>query len=115
MAAAVANARFGQSILAESAGIEFGAGLPAAAPAIEVMRERGLDLSAHSSKDIEQLNLEDYDAVVAMSQSIARKLAHLSPRPVVVWDITDPYGCTLDTYRATADAIEHTLMRLAIQ
>ena len=109
MAAAFARAK---KAAADSAGIECGSGLPAAANAVTVMRERGLDLSSHRSKDVDQLNVAEFDVVVAMSSSIARSLAPFAPRRLVTWNVDDPYGGSLERYRSAADTIERQLNEL---
>lgn len=106
MAEALARAK---KMAADSAGIDCGGGLPAAANAVTVMRERGLDLSSHRSKDIDQLNIAEFDMVVAMSPSIARSLAPLAVRQLVTWNVDDPYGGSLEVYRMAADIIERHL------
>jgi protein-tyrosine-phosphatase len=106
MAAALARAH---GLTADSAGIDCGGGLPAATNAVNAMRERGLDLSGHRSKDVDELDLSEFDTVVAMSPAIARSVASLQPRRVITWDIADPYGGSIERYRNTANEIERKL------
>jgi protein-tyrosine-phosphatase len=109
MAAELARAK---TLSADSAGLECGNGLPAAANAVTVMHERGLDLSMHRSKDVDQVDLGDFDVVVALTPSISKSLARLGPARLVTWNVEDPYGCSVDRYREVADEIERHLIKL---
>ena len=109
MAAALAAARLGSSAVVRSAGVECGSGLRAARNAVEVMAERGLDISNHNSIDVEDLDIKEFDIVVAMSPAVARRLARLNPKRLEAWTVTDPYGGDILTYRAAAEAIDAAL------
>lgn len=114
MAAAMAQDMLGAPIAAESAGLN-----PlhdaATAEAVEVMRERGLDLTGHRSRDVHELDLEPFDLVVALTPAIAARMPHMDgPERLVVWDIDDPYGGDLAVYRSCASAIEDQLRTLPI-
>jgi protein-tyrosine-phosphatase len=109
MAAALAAAKLGSAAVVRSAGVECGSGLPAARNAVKVMSERGLDISNHSSIDVEDLDMNEFDIVVAMSPEVARRLARLNPKRLDEWSVTDPYGGDIATYRAAADAIDTAL------
>jgi len=112
MAAAAAAARLGSSVTVRSAGIECDEGLPAAGFAVQVMQERGIDLSKHESTDVADLSLQEFDLVVALDPSVGRQLARFGLKRLEEWDIEDPYGGTVETYRATANAIERALSTL---
>jgi protein-tyrosine-phosphatase len=112
MAAAIAATRLGGVMEVVSAGIECGTGLPAARHAVTVMAERDLDLSAHRSTDISSVPRSTDDVVIAMTPALARRLADLGYERVTSWNIEDPYGRSLDVYRATAQGIEAALDRL---
>ena len=114
MAAAVAQAMYGDQIAAESAGLNpvYDTATP---EAIEVMREQGLDISAHRSRNVHGLDLEPFDLIVALTPSIAARLPRVDrPERVAVWDIDDPYGGDLAVYRSCAAVIKEKLKTLRI-
>lgn len=115
MAAALAAAKFGNAAVVRSAGVDCGSGLRAAQNAVTVMAERGLDISSHSSTELDDLNVDEFDVVVAMSPRIAVRLAKLSPKRLEQWNVTDPYGGDIGTYRTAADAIQAALDQLDLQ
>lgn len=114
MAAAMARHLLGESAHVESAGTSASEGAAAARDAVQVMRERGLDLSSHRSRAVDGLNLRDFDLLIAMTPAIAREVRALGADPsmVATLDIEDPYCKGLDAYRAASIAIERALRRL---
>jgi protein-tyrosine phosphatase len=114
MAAALASAKYGPSVRAISAGVEAGSGVAATRNARTVMAERGLDIAAHRSVDIQSIDLGSVDIVVAVEQAIAERLQMQHVKRLVVWDIADPYGGNLDVYRAAATDIERALSELNV-
>jgi protein-tyrosine-phosphatase len=79
------------------------------------MKEMGIDISAHTPKDVSALDLSNYDYVVAMDSAVASLLKHLGladPRSPIVWNVKDPYGEDLDEYRERATAIKRSLLSL---
>lgn len=114
MAEALAQQRFGGKIRAESAGLT-----PvydqATREAIEVMRERGLDISGHRSRAISQLSLDSYDLLVALTPAIRGGIPGTQATgPVVIWNVEDPFGGDLDRYRRCSLAIDQALERLEL-
>jgi protein-tyrosine-phosphatase len=114
MAAAIAARRFGTAVLTRSAGIACGSEMRAAVNAVEIMAERGVDISMHRSTDIETVDLEEFDIVVALTPAIAHELRRVNRnlRSLVEWDIPDPYGRNLEIYRKTADALDGAMSSL---
>jgi protein-tyrosine phosphatase len=114
MAAAVARHLLGGDARVESAGISADDGASATKDAIRVMKERDLDISAHRSRSLGDVNLRDFDLLVAMTPEIAQALRNkgTDASKVRVLDIPDPYCKGLDIYRASAVAIERDLRRL---
>jgi protein-tyrosine-phosphatase len=112
MAEALAQARFGDRVAAESAGITpvyDGATLEAEA----AMEERGLDISDHRSRSVFDLDLEEFDLVVALTPYIRARLPAVEPpTEVVTWTIDDPYGGVLEDYRVCAERIAAQLETL---
>lgn len=114
MAAAMVRHLLGASAHVESAGISASEGAAAARDAVQVMNERGIDLSSHCSRSVDALNLRDFDLLIAMTPAIAREVRALGadPSTVATLDIEDPYCKGLNAYRAAAIAIEGELRRL---
>jgi protein-tyrosine-phosphatase len=114
MAAAIASATLGMSALIRSAGLECGTGLRATQKAIQTMAERGLDISGHRSTDVDDLDLAEFDLIVAMTPDIARRLVQRNAKRLESWNVPDPYGRDIGTYRTAAAAIEAELRSLSL-
>ncbi|HED65503.1 MAG TPA: hypothetical protein ENJ09_08095 [Planctomycetes bacterium] len=105
-----------------SIGILAGSGSPAAAHAIEVMGERGIDLSAHRSQPAHPETLMRSDRIYgltgshvhalrqALPPSHADRVALLDPTGA---DIPDPIGGSRADYAACAAAIERAILARA--
>ena len=96
MAEAIARSLLGNSTLVESAGLDALEGKCANKKAVTVMKEMGLDIEAHRTRNIGSVDANTFDMVVAMCPSIARKLAELG----------------VDEYRSTAKQIASQLKTL---
>lgn len=101
----------------KSAGIMTYSGLPASENSVTAMEEIGIDISKHRSADIRSLNPYDFDLFVPMTLSHAQALMQLGVEKSEIYlfnsDISDPYGGSLDVYRATRDEISDNLQKLA--
>lgn len=82
MAAALAQQFLGSTARVESAGTAASSGSAATSDAVEVMKERGLNLESHRSRPVQSVNLGGYDLIVALTPSIADFLRSQSRRPV---------------------------------
>ncbi len=94
---------------------------PPAPLAVEVMAERGIDISSHRSHRLTQKEIEDADLVVVMTQGQKEvlslefpeernKIYLLSELAGQNYDIEDPYGSdSLELYQQCADQIEELL------
>lgn len=114
-------AREGRSgIQVGSAGTWAHPGAPATADAVAVMAERGIDISAHRAREATRALVGEADLVLAMTASHRDALVAESGPGVttmrlfselagVRYDILDPVGQGLDTYRATADELERLI------
>ncbi|MDD2573835.1 MAG: ribose 5-phosphate isomerase B [Bacillota bacterium] len=96
--------------------------------AVEVMKERSIDLSEHRSRPVRVHDLEKADLVLTMTS--AHKRAVLEMAPAISdkvftlkeyvdgdlednsCDISDPFGGTVEDYRACVGEIEGTLKKL---
>lgn len=72
--------------------------------AMSMMKEKGIDLSQHSSKGIEDLPSMRWDYVVTMGCGDA--CPFVSARAKLDWDIPDPVGLPLAEFRKVRDQIE---------
>jgi protein-tyrosine phosphatase len=106
-----------------SAGVAAMMGGGAAAEAVEVARECGVDLTAHRSQPLAPELAEKADYLVAMTAGHLLSLAYqypdladrcrlLSPEGD---DIPDPIGCDLDVYRDCARALARHLEGLVAE
>ena len=72
--------------------------------AIEFMRERGYDLSAHTSKSLDQIPEVEYDAAITMGCGDNCPLVKAKRRED--WGIPDPKELPPDEFRKVRDLIE---------
>ena len=115
MAVGLARSILGPGVTVDSAGIDAAVGAKTAPNAIRVMKEMGIDISAHTPKDVSALDLSNYDYMVAMDSAVASLLKHLGLadlRSLIVWNVKDPYGGVPDQYRERANAIKRLLLSL---
>lgn len=94
------------AILSASAGVSAFSGDCAAQEAIEVCKERGVDISSHRSKRLNFEDLNTTDLFVCMTASHADVLHGLDKRNTVTLSVPDPYCRGIEAYRACADLIE---------
>jgi len=82
-------------------------------PTIEVMGEKGIDISGYSSEQLTGEMIEWADVVVSMAcQSIEKLCSPSFKGRTVDWEIHDPYGESLDVFRRTRDEIEDRVKQL---
>jgi protein-tyrosine-phosphatase len=115
MAQAIATTLLGDAAISQSAGLDAADGMHATREAIQVMRERGLDISDHQSRGIAELDLATFDMIVALTPAIAEELQRLpgvDEARVKVMSVKDPYGRGLEEYRRRAVEIESALRAL---
>ena len=124
MAAVIFNsiaAEKGLDWVAESAGVAAVGDRPASENAVKAVAELGLDLSAHRTRFLPALDLNEYDMFVALNdehyqilQSIGipdamLRLLRRAPNVNDIYDlrqgIVDPYGGDLNAYRKCRDEI----------
>jgi protein-tyrosine-phosphatase len=81
MAQALGRRIFGDMVGIESAGVSAHTGAPAAAHAVAVTAEKGLDLRGHTARCVADLDLSHFDLIVAMDGSVAQRSASEGRRP----------------------------------
>ncbi len=80
--------------------------------AIEVMREKGIDISGQFSKSVAAFDLREFDYVIAMG-CLEYDICPANFQGVSEdWGIPDPIGRGLEFYREVRDMIEAKVLRL---
>lgn len=110
-----------------SAGLNAVDGLSASVETIEVMQEKGIDVSAHRSRKLTKLMIDSSDLIVVMttfqSQQIKLLYSHSWEKVFLLKsfnacsqqeDIPDPIGMPVSIYRKTRDEIEKSLKNLLV-
>ena len=108
IAVALARNMFGDTIHAESAGVD-AYGEAASREAIRVMADQfTIDITDHRPRDVEDVSMSDFDYVVAMKPYIADDLAHRFGLPagrMIIWEVDDPVGGGASAYGRCVDDI----------
>lgn len=105
-----------------SAGLFAGNWLPASPPAVEVLAERGIDLTPHRSRLVTKDIIDQATLIVVMTnehlEELKRRFPEAQDRVYVLKsfcaargnrDIPDPLGGTADLYREVCDEIATAL------
>jgi protein-tyrosine-phosphatase len=104
LAAGLAAQRHGQALAAASAGTAAKPGAQAAHDALAAGAEEGLDLTAHSARSLDEVDLAAFDRIVALDPAVGEALRArpgLRKGALEVWDVPDPWGKGLPAYRST--------------
>lgn len=111
MAAAIMRQRFGHRTYVASAGVKTGEVNPFA---VQVMREIGLDISAHAPQSLDELNDTNFDLVVSLAPEAHHRAMELTRTMAIeaeYWPTEDPSLATgnreqmLTAYRRVRDAL----------
>ena len=78
--------------------------------AIQVMAERGLDLTTHRSKGLTEIPAKPWDALVTMG--CGDVCPAVPARQRIDWKIPDPAGLPLEEVRRVRDRIEQLVREL---
>ncbi len=74
---------------------------------IQVMQEKGVDISQQRSKGLAAVDLKWMDWIVVLDLNLGRFVPVNAPRAErLTWPIPDPVGQSLDIYRQVRDQIE---------
>lgn len=114
------NGLTGNSIAARSAGIGNTHGSDASDQAIHVMREKGLDISRHKARTINQEIVDGSDLVLCMSEEQTNSLRHSFPEAKEKFylltefcgsrgDVEDPSGRPTRAFEECAGQLEGLL------
>ncbi len=102
----------------ESAGLAALEGWPADPVAVELLAERGLDLSTHRARQLTPQLLARFDVVLVMDLPQQRRLAALAPSSrarvrriggLSGFDVPDPFGLSRAAFEHALDLIERGL------
>ncbi len=101
-------------IKVESAGVKEKDPTPASDNARETMRERGIDISSHRSRNVKGVpDLKEFDHIYCMEQGQVDTLIQMGVDPNRVHlanagkgGVPNPYPQGMDVYRACADVLE---------
>jgi tRNA threonylcarbamoyl adenosine modification protein (Sua5/YciO/YrdC/YwlC family) len=108
-----------RGVLIMSAGLAAAPGGSAAPEAVEVMQERGLDISRHESQPLTEKLIRHADVILTLTsahrQSIVRRWPEAASRSLTLrtdeGDVDDPIGGPPEVYRQCAIQIEEALRR----
>lgn len=105
LAAALARKHLPE-VAAESAGITPGFGI-AEHTVVLAAELAGIDLGDYVPRDIADVNVHSFETVIALDRLVADALKDQlsSSQRLILWDIEDPYGGTMENYRRTAEEI----------
>lgn len=78
--------------------------------AVQVMKERGIDISNQKSKGTDDLPEEKYDIVVSMGCD--EQCPYVPAKIRLEWDIPDPKEKSTDFFRKVRDKIESRVISL---
>ncbi|HYF93369.1 MAG TPA: low molecular weight protein arginine phosphatase [Symbiobacteriaceae bacterium] len=113
----------GWELEVHSAGTSAMPGDVASPHGVTAMRNRGLDLTAHRSRRVDDQAVADVDLILTMTgrhkESILGRWSHLSGKVYTLGEyagtdeeIADPFGGTLQDYEKTAVALEAKLQAI---
>jgi len=77
---------------------------------IEVMKEKGIDLSSKKPKGLDDLPPIEMDYLITMG--CEETCPAVSAKRIVDWEIPDPKGKSIDVFREFRDIIEHKVKAL---
>lgn len=86
---------------------------------VEAMKEKGIDLSSHSTKILTAVMINQADLVVTMGCSVEavcpRPMLAKMQKKLVDWKLDDPKEAPLEEVRRIRDDIERRVLALAEQ
>lgn len=82
-------------------------GSPVSENSVEAMKEIGIDISSHISKQLTFADIDETSVFICMSASHADILEGLGidKMKIFILGISDPYGCDIETYKKCRDEI----------
>ncbi len=107
------NGLVDRGIVMASAGTQGFPGAPASIEGIEVLRERGIDMSAHRSRPVTAELLQSADRIYAMTGSHLSAIADVSPEAAGRASLLDPGGEIADPVGGTRQDYEECANQIA--
>jgi len=108
-----------------SAGLSAGNGIPASRPAVQVMKEFGVNISSHRSRPLDGTEAKAADIIVVMTKGQEQEVKNRHPEASSnvyllksfmpggrTDDLIDPIGLSEDVYRSVRDEIDVALSGL---
>jgi arsenate reductase len=77
-----------------------------------VLAEKGISLEGHWSKSLEDVPVEEMDAVVGMGCEVVCPVPAGFKGRLIEWNIPDPFGHELSFYRSVRDVIARQVSNL---
>jgi arsenate reductase (thioredoxin) len=109
MAEAFANHYGSDVLIAVSSGLAPTPGV--ARNTVLAMEEMNVDVSGHVPRLFNPFEAAECDIVINMA---GFDLPGVPPTEAITWQVNDPYGSPLDTYRAVRNDLEQRVMRLIL-
>src|SRR3989338_134776 len=78
--------------------------------AVDVMKEKGIDISNQKSKGLDALPRDDFDFVITMG--CGDNCPTVSAKKRIEWRIKDPKGASIEGFREVRDEIEKKVLEL---
>jgi protein-tyrosine-phosphatase len=110
MAAAITQQLLGPTYRISAAGLHLASTVDSRAS--KVLREMGIERRRLRRHAVKKLDLAKFDLVIALSESVHRQLKERGAKHLRLWKIDDPYFGQIETYRATATALQKRIARL---
>lgn len=103
-----ATADYSDYVTVSSCGLNAMTGDTASENAVTVMNNKGLDLTGHRSRQINNYIIDEADYIICLSRSHYNCLLPLVPHKIILLGngISDPYGGDIDVYETCAEEIE---------
>lgn len=92
----------------EAAGAGTHPGRKVAANAVEVMAEKGIDISHQTPKSIDLIEHHSFDLIFSMGCGVSCPAIPLNAD----WELDDPVGRSTEVYRSTRDEIERRVREI---
>ena len=78
--------------------------------AVDIMKERGIDISNQESKGLDALPKDKFDIIVTMG--CGDNCPTVSAKKRIEWQIKDPKGAYIEVFREVRDEIEEKVLEL---
>ena len=80
---------------------------------VEVMREKGIDISHQHSKPISEINLLLMDCIIILDETLANLIRPESLEAEILhWFVSDPVGQSFEVYRNVRDQLEAKVLEV---